>query len=60
MTAHSAALGEPTSFAARLRQATALLDRFPLPIIQLMSRVAIAAVVWSSGLTVYLAKGDRS
>jgi putative oxidoreductase len=37
--------------AARLRQSVAVLDRFPLPVLQLMFRVAIAAVFWSSGLT---------
>jgi len=51
MIARSATLGEHTSLAIRLHQAIALLDRFPLSIIQLMFRVAIAAVFWSSGLT---------
>jgi putative oxidoreductase len=51
MTARSAALGERTSLVLRLRQAVALLDRFPPSILQLMFRVAIAAVFWSSGLT---------
>jgi putative oxidoreductase len=37
--------------AARLRQGVVLLDGFPLPVLQLMFRVAIAAVFWSSGLT---------
>ena len=51
MIARSATLGEHTSLAIRLHHAIALLDRFPLSIIQLMFRVAIAAVFWSSGLT---------
>jgi putative oxidoreductase len=51
MIARSAVLGEPTSLANRLHQAIALLDRFPPSILQLMFRIAIAAVFWSSGLT---------
>jgi len=51
MTARSAALRERTSLASWLHEAIALLDRFPPSIIQLMFRVAIAAVFWSSGLT---------
>ena len=51
MIARSAALGERTSLAVRLHQAIALLDRFPPSILQLMFRIAIAAVFWSSGLT---------
>ena len=51
MIARSALLGEPTSLANRLHQAIALLDRFPPSILQLMFRIAIAAVFWSSGLT---------
>jgi putative oxidoreductase len=51
MTARSAALLERTTPASWLHQAIALLDRFPPSIIQLMFRVAIAAVFWSSGLT---------
>jgi putative oxidoreductase len=51
MIARSAALGEHTSLVIRLHQAIALLDRFPPSILQLMFRVAIAAVFWSSGLT---------
>ena len=51
MTAHSAALGPRASLAIRLHHAIAILDRFPLSILQLMFRVAIAAVFWSSGLT---------
>ena len=52
MTARSAAvLGPRTSLAIRLHHAIALLDRFPLSVLQLMFRIAIAAVFWSSGLT---------
>ena len=51
MIARSATFCERTSLAVRLHQAIALLDRFPPSILQLMFRVAIAAVFWSSGLT---------
>jgi putative oxidoreductase len=51
MTAHSAALGPCASLAILLHHAIAILDRFPLSILQLMFRIAIAAVFWSSGLT---------
>ena len=51
MTGPSAALGPRTSLAIRLHHAIALLDRFPLSVLQLMFRIAIAAVFWSSGLT---------
>jgi putative oxidoreductase len=51
MTARSAALGPHTSPAIRLHHAIATLDRFPLSVLQLMFRIAIAAVFWSSGLT---------
>jgi len=51
MIARSAALGDRPTLAVRLHQAIALLDRFPPSILQLMFRVAIAAVFWSSGLT---------
>ena len=51
MTARSAALGPHTSLAIRLHHAIAALDRFPLSVLQLMFRIAIAAVFWSSGLT---------
>ena len=51
MTARSAALGPHTSLAIRLHHAIATLDRFPLSVLQLMFRIAIAAVFWSSGLT---------
>jgi putative oxidoreductase len=51
MTARSAELGERIGLTVRLHQAIALLDCFPPSILQLMFRVAIAAVFWSSGLT---------
>jgi putative oxidoreductase len=51
MTARSAALGPRISLAIRLHHAIAVLDRLPLSILQLMFRIAIAAVFWSSGLT---------
>ena len=51
MTTRSVALGTPTNFAIRLQHAIATLDRFPLSVLQLMFRIAIAAVFWSSGLT---------
>jgi len=51
MTARSAVLGPRISLAIRLHHAIAILDRFPLSILQLMFRIAIAAVFWSSGLT---------
>ena len=51
MTARSVALGTRTNFAIRLQHAIATLDRFPLSVLQLMFRIAIAAVFWSSGLT---------
>jgi len=43
--------GSRADLAGRVRQALGLLDRFPLPVVQLMLRIAIAAVFWSSGLT---------
>jgi putative oxidoreductase len=51
VTARSATLNEPAILATRLSQAIALLDRFPPSLLQLMFRVAIASVFWSSGLT---------
>jgi putative oxidoreductase len=51
MTAPSAALCPRTSLAIRVHHAIAILDRFPLSILQLIFRIAIAAVFWSSGLT---------
>ena len=51
MTARSATLGEPAILATRLSQAIALVDRFPPSLLQLMFRIAIAALFWSSGLT---------
>ena len=51
MTARSAAVGPHSSFAIRLQHTIAILNRLPLSILQLMFRVAIAEVFWSSGLT---------
>jgi putative oxidoreductase len=51
MTARSAAVGPHSSFAIRLQHTIAILNRSPLSILQLMFRVAIAEVFWSSGLT---------
>jgi putative oxidoreductase len=51
MTSEIAAYGEPANIVVKVRQAVAVLDRFPLSILQLMFRIAIAAVFWSSGLT---------
>ena len=51
MIARGATFRERTSLVVHLHQTIALLDRFPPSILQLMFRVAIAAVFWSSGLT---------
>jgi putative oxidoreductase len=51
MIARSAALGDRSSLAIRLHRAINVLDRFPPSILQLMFRIAIAVVFWSSGLT---------
>jgi putative oxidoreductase len=51
MIARSATFHERAGLADRFYQAIALLGRFPPSILQLMFRVAIAAVFWSSGLT---------
>ena len=51
MTARSAALGPHSSFAIRVQHTIAILNRLPLSILQLIFRVAIAEVFWSSGLT---------
>jgi len=51
MIARSATFRQRTSLAVWPHQAIALLDRFPPSILQLMFRVAIASVFWSSGLT---------
>jgi putative oxidoreductase len=39
------------ALAGRARRGIALLERFPMPLLQLMFRVAIAGVFWNSGLT---------
>jgi putative oxidoreductase len=51
MITQTVVCNETAGVAIRLRQAVALLDRFPASILQLMFRIAIAAVFWSSGLT---------
>ena len=53
MIARTAAptFGDRTGVAMRLRRSIALLDSFPMSALQLMFRVAIAGVFWSSGLT---------
>ena len=51
MIARSASVGERTSLVFRIDRAIAVLDRFPSTIFQLMFRVAIAEVFWSSGMT---------
>jgi putative oxidoreductase len=51
MIARSVTFGPHTRLAVRFHHAITVLDRFPLSILQLMFRVAIAAVFWSSGLT---------
>jgi putative oxidoreductase len=51
MIARTTTFGDRPSLALRIHQAIALLHRFPPSILQLMFRVAIAAVFWSSGLT---------
>lgn len=51
MIARSTAVGERISLAFQIDQAIALSGRFPLSILQLMFRVAIAVVFWSSGMT---------
>ena len=51
MTARGAALGPHTSLAIRLQHTIVILNRLPLSILQLMFRIAIAEVFWSSGLT---------
>jgi hypothetical protein len=49
MTARSATLGEPAILATRLSQAIALVDRFPPSLLQLMFRIAIAALSGARG-----------
>ena len=51
MTARSAILGGSAIRTTRLSQAIPLFGRFPPPLLQLIFRVAIAAVFWNSGLT---------
>jgi hypothetical protein len=48
---HSASTAVPARFRARLATVTAFLQRLPLPLIQLLFRLAIAAVFLKAGLT---------
>jgi putative oxidoreductase len=48
---HNASTAVPTGFRARLVTVTAFLQRLPLPFIQLLFRLAIAAVFLKGGLT---------
>src|SRR5437879_1481534 len=48
---HSASTAEPAGFRARLAMITGVLQRLPLPLIQLLFRLAIAAVFLKAGLT---------
>jgi putative oxidoreductase len=48
---HSASSAVPAGFRARLATVTAFLQRLPLPLIQLLFRLAIAAVFLKAGLT---------
>ena len=48
---HSAATEVPAGFRARLATITDVLQRLPLPLIQLLFRLAIAAVFLKGGLT---------
>lgn len=45
------AFQSPASWRARAAAAIALVERFPLAVLQLLFRVSIAAVFWNSGLT---------
>lgn len=51
MIAHSAPMGDRSRLVLRIGQTITLLDRFPTSLLQLMFRVAIAEVFWSSGMT---------
>jgi putative oxidoreductase len=48
---HSASTAVPAGFRARLATVTAFLQRLPLPLMQLLFRLAIAAVFLKGGLT---------
>jgi putative oxidoreductase len=47
---HSASIAAPAGFRARLAMVTDVLQRLPLPLIQLLFRLAIAAVFLKGGL----------
>jgi len=51
MTDSSTTISRPLAWQTRLIATRALLERFPVALLQLMFRVAIGAVFWSSGLT---------
>jgi putative oxidoreductase len=51
MTLESSTVTSIATWQDRLAAARALLERFPLSLLQLMFRVSIAAVFWNSGLT---------
>lgn len=51
MMTPAATFDASSNLVIRLRRAILLLDRVPLSILQLMFRIAIAGVFWSSGLT---------
>lgn len=46
-----AAAPTPATLRARLADIVALLERFPMAVLQLLFRISIAAVFWNSGLT---------
>lgn len=50
MTDHALAV-PPAAWTERLARLPALLERFPLAVLQLLARFSIAAVFWDSGLT---------
>ena len=41
----------PATLRARLADIVALLERFPMAVLQLLFRISIGAVFWNSGLT---------
>jgi putative oxidoreductase len=51
MTAHALARFERIGLLDRLKLAISLLERLPLSALQLLFRIAIGSVFWSSGLT---------
>jgi putative oxidoreductase len=51
MTAHALAYFERVGLADRLKLAIGLIERLPISALQLLFRIAISSVFWSSGLT---------